>query len=176
MVHMNHSLASRAEKCAKGSPASYAEQGDAAQTLCRFDGRCTLSRQKEVIRSSTGWSHRGRRVPPSMRRSRASVAILLGCVAVALVLLALFQILSAGKVRGEPSHSVLDPENYHHYFVQFSSDEKAMLGEGDPLQWEWFEQNIPWLDVPDKQMEEIYYFRWYSFQKHIQTNFSRLCN
>jgi hypothetical protein len=103
-----------------------------------------------------------------MTRSRASVAILLGCVAVVLVLLALFQILSAGKFRAEPSHSVLDPENYHHYFVQFSSDERAMLGESDPLQWEWFEQNIPWLDVPDKQMEVIYYFRWYSFQKHIK--------
>jgi len=83
-----------------------------------------------------------------MMRSRASVALGLGCAAVVLVL-ALFSILSARKVREGPSHSVLDPESFHHYFVQFSSDEKAMLGESAPLQWEWFEQNIPWLDVHD---------------------------
>lgn len=102
-----------------------------------------------------------------MTRSRASVALGLGCAGVVLVL-ALLPILSARKVREGPSHSVLDPESFHHYFVQFSSDEKAMLGESAPLQWEWFEQNIPWLDVPDKDLEEIYYFRWYSFQKHIK--------
>jgi hypothetical protein len=102
-----------------------------------------------------------------MTRSRASIALGLGCAAVVL-LLALFQILSASKVRGTASDAVLDPASFHHYFVQFSSDEKAMLGESAPLQWEWFEQNIPWLDVPDKELEEIYYFRWYSFQKHIK--------
>jgi hypothetical protein len=102
-----------------------------------------------------------------MMRSRASVALGLGCAAVVLVL-ALLPILSARKVREGLSHSVLNPESFHHYFVQFSSDEKAMLGKSDRLQWEWFEQNIPWLDVPDKQLEEIYYFRWYSFQKHVK--------
>jgi hypothetical protein len=102
-----------------------------------------------------------------MMRSRASVALGLGCAAVVLVL-ALLPILSARKVREGLSHSVLNPESFHHYFVQFSSDEKAMLGKSDRLQWEWFVQNIPWLDVPDKQLEEIYYFRWYSFQKHVK--------
>ncbi len=43
-----------------------------------------------------------------------------------------------------------------------------MLGTAPPLPWEWFEKNIPWLDVPDKELEEVYYFRWYSFQKHIK--------
>jgi hypothetical protein len=70
--------------------------------------------------------------------------------------------------RGLPSHALLDPQEYRHYFEQFTNDEKEMLGETDPLQWTWFEQNIPWLDVPDKSLEEIYYFRWYSFQKHIK--------
>lgn len=103
-----------------------------------------------------------------MRQSRASIAIGLGCAAVILGLLVLFQIHSAGKVPELPSTSVLDPESFRPYFVQFSKDEKAMLGASDPLPWEWFEQNIPWLDVPDKQLEEVYYFRWYSFQKHIK--------
>lgn len=31
----------------------------------------------------------------------------------------------------------------------------------------WFKCNVPLLDVPDKEFETIYYFRWYAFEKHI---------
>jgi hypothetical protein len=103
-----------------------------------------------------------------MMRPRVKVAVSLGGAALVFLLLALFQLLSADKIAASPSHAVLDPESFRHYFVQFSSEERVMLGKNDPLQWEWFEQNIPWLDVPDKQLEEIYYFRWYSFRKHVK--------
>jgi len=99
---------------------------------------------------------------------RRWVAIGLGCASLVLLGLALFQMFSASNVRAQSSRSVLDPGSFRPYFVQFSSDEKVMLGASDPLQWEWFEQNIPWLDVPDKELEKIYYFRWYSFQKHVK--------
>jgi hypothetical protein len=62
---------------------------------------------------------------------------------------------------------ILDPSNYHHYFNGFVQDEREMLGNAPPLPWQWFEKNIPWLDVPDPELEEVYYFRWYAFQKHI---------
>ncbi len=103
-----------------------------------------------------------------MTRSRAPVAVGLTCAAAVLLLPALLQFPSADQVRETPSHSLLDPESFRRYFVQFSSDEKTMLGNSDPLPWDWFEQNIPWLDVPDKELEEVYYFRWYSFQKHVK--------
>jgi hypothetical protein len=63
---------------------------------------------------------------------------------------------------------VLNPEDYQHYFAEFLQDEKDMLGDVPVLPWRWFVENIPWLDVPDPELEEIYYFRWYSFQKHIK--------
>ena len=63
---------------------------------------------------------------------------------------------------------MLDSERFRHYFSEFTDDERQMLGQSEPLQWAWFDANIPWLDVPDKDLEEIYYFRWYSFQKHIK--------
>src|SRR6266403_1440886 len=103
-----------------------------------------------------------------MTRTRASAAIGLVGAVVPLVLVALLQFGSAEKVRQTPTAAVLQPESFRHYFVQFASDEKAMLGNNEPLPWEWFEQEIPWLDVPDKELEEIYYFRWYSFQKHVK--------
>jgi len=63
--------------------------------------------------------------------------------------------------------SVLQPANFQHYFVEFTNEEQQMLGTAPSLPWNWFVKNIPWLDIPDKEMEQIYYFRWYAFQKHI---------
>ena len=32
----------------------------------------------------------------------------------------------------------------------------------------WMAQNIPLIEIPDKTIEEIYYFRWWVFRKHIK--------
>jgi len=34
---------------------------------------------------------------------------------------------------------------------------------------EWLDENIPLIEIPDKTIEEIYYFRWWVFRKHIKT-------
>jgi Trehalase len=101
-----------------------------------------------------------------MMRLGASVAICASFAALVFLVLGVFHVRSESK--DVSPQFLLDPQSYRHYFEQFNSDEKEMLGQSDPLRWEWFKQNIPWLDVPDKSMEEIYYFRWYSFQKHIK--------
>ncbi len=67
-----------------------------------------------------------------------------------------------------PVAPLLQPQSFHHYFDRFAAEETEFLGEAPPVPWDWFKRNLPWLDIPDKQMEEIYYFRWYSFQKHIR--------
>lgn len=33
---------------------------------------------------------------------------------------------------------------------------------------EWMKSNIPLLDVPDSAIEKVYYFRWWSYRKHIK--------
>jgi hypothetical protein len=63
---------------------------------------------------------------------------------------------------------VLQPKAFHHYFDQFSQQERDVLHDHAVVSWPWFRDNIPWLDIPDKEMEEIYYFRWYALQKHIR--------
>lgn len=86
-----------------------------------------------------------------------------------IAILCLCALRGSSEVRDTGEHgSVLQAKTYRHYFDGFAEDEQAMLGRAAPLPWAWFEQNIPWLDVPDKQLEQIYYFRWYSFQKHIR--------
>lgn len=99
-------------------------------------------------------------------RFRAFFSVGAGLAALVLLVPAVFHGHSASEQISP--NALLDSQSYRHYFEQFAMDEKEMLGQSEPLPWAWFEQNIPWLDVPDKGLEEIYYFRWYSFQKHIK--------
>jgi hypothetical protein len=34
--------------------------------------------------------------------------------------------------------------------------------------WRWLQQNIPFFECPDAAVQEIYYFRWWSFRKHLK--------
>ncbi|MGB6429113.1 MAG: hypothetical protein WBF06_00895 [Candidatus Acidiferrales bacterium] len=70
--------------------------------------------------------------------------------------------------QSKPPAPLLQPESFHHYFTEFAQQEREFMKDQPPDVWPWFAQNIPWLDVPDKDLEQIYYFRWYSFQKHIR--------
>lgn len=62
---------------------------------------------------------------------------------------------------------VLRPGQYRHYFEVFRKQEKEATGQDAPDPWMWMQANIPWFESSDSNFQEIYYFRWYSFQKHI---------
>jgi len=98
--------------------------------------------------------------PVIWRANRRSLAVVLAILAVHPGVFA-----QAGTRSSGP---VLRSNSFRHFFTGFVSDERKMLGSAPPLPWDWFVSNIPWLDIPDKEMEEIYYFRWYAFQKHIE--------
>lgn len=72
------------------------------------------------------------------------------------------------NAQNKPHADLLQPELFHHYFTEFAEQERQFLQNQPVVAWPWFTRNIPWIDVPDKGLEEIYYFRWYSFQKHIR--------
>jgi hypothetical protein len=65
--------------------------------------------------------------------------------------------------------SLLKSESYHHYITQFANDEHEATGVEPSDEWPWLEANIPLFDSSDKQFEEMYYFRWYAWQKHVVT-------
>ena len=62
-----------------------------------------------------------------------------------------FGILSI-EANDKPFH-VLNPEQF-----------QALMGD-EP---DWISQNVPLLDSPDSQINEIYYFRWRVYKKHIK--------
>jgi len=63
--------------------------------------------------------------------------------------------------------AVLYAEDYHRYILQFSVDEREATGRQPKDEWLWLLANIPLFDSSDKQFEEMYYFRWYAWQKHV---------
>jgi hypothetical protein len=64
--------------------------------------------------------------------------------------------------------TVLHPDDYSHYVNQFAADEREATGQQPVDEWPWIAVNIPFFNSSNKQFEEMYYFRWYSFQKHVE--------
>jgi hypothetical protein len=85
--------------------------------------------------------------------------------------------LLAGFAQGQASAGadqpvVLKPEAYRHYVDLFRIEEqeatgKVYEGEGGEDTWTWMQREIPWFDSSDKRFEEMYYFRWYAWKKHL---------
>lgn len=68
-----------------------------------------------------------------------------------------------------PRHGAyaLQPGQYRHYIREFMHQEVEVTGKKPADPWPWMLKNIPWFDSSNKQFEEMYYFRWYAFQKHV---------
>ena len=78
--------------------------------------------------------------------------------------LALITLISSAPLVAQ---TVLKPETYHHYINQFAADEHEATGKEAADEWPWLQSSIPLFDSSDKRFEEMYYFRWYAWQKHV---------
>lgn len=66
---------------------------------------------------------------------------------------------------------LLSKDQYKHYVDRFNANDYELyrLGEfPNENAWEFLSENIPFFDCPDKQLEETYYFRWWTYRKHIR--------
>ncbi|KAL6887087.1 carbohydrate-binding module family 13 protein [Trichoderma evansii] len=48
--------------------------------------------------------------------------------------------------------------------TNFLNHSQLLAGFEDP---DWFEQNIPFLDVPNQQIQDVYYYRWQTYKEHL---------
>ncbi|MFC1225097.1 glycosyl hydrolase family 65 protein [Pedobacter sp. BG31] len=73
------------------------------------------------------------------------------------------------KVSGQ-SDFVLKEQNYRHYIEEFNSNDKELYTNYIPnaKAWDFLSTNIPLFECPDKNLELTYYFRWWTFRKHIK--------
>ena len=65
--------------------------------------------------------------------------------------------------------AVLKPENYRHHVEHFNrmEDENKVNAISNAHSWGWMKANIPLFDCPQDNFQEIYYYRWWTFRKHI---------
>lgn len=66
--------------------------------------------------------------------------------------------------------SVLKPAGFGHYVTYFNSmeDENVTNCVPNSESWDWLQKEIPFFECPDREVEEMYYYRWWSFRKHLE--------
>ncbi|WP_286588864.1 glycosyl hydrolase family 65 protein [Sphingobacterium sp. N143] len=58
------------------------------------------------------------------------------------------------------------------YVEQFNANDNEAVINKIPNKdsYDWMAKNIPLLDCPDEEIEQTYYFRWWSYRKHIKSS------
>jgi hypothetical protein len=65
---------------------------------------------------------------------------------------------------------VLSADAFKHYVEHFNEMENENVVNLIPnaRAWEWMKKNVPAFECPDKDFEEIYWYRWWTYRKHIR--------
>ena len=65
---------------------------------------------------------------------------------------------------------ILPPSSFGPHIARFNAmeDENVTNFVSNARSFEWLAANIPRFECPDREVEEIYYFRWWSFRKHLK--------
>jgi hypothetical protein len=90
--------------------------------------------------------------------------------------LLMVSVLTLGGASAFPSQGqsdsmfVLDADAFKHHVDFFNTMEPENIVNYIPndQSWQWMKQNIPFFECPDKGFEQVYYFRWWTFRKHLK--------
>lgn len=66
--------------------------------------------------------------------------------------------------------AVLQADQFKHYVDYFNGMEDENIKQAIPNDsaWPWMKQNIPLFECPQQNVEEIFYFRWWTLRKHLK--------
>ena len=69
-----------------------------------------------------------------------------------------------------PRPFVLKPELFRETIATFNRNDRELYTQyiSNAAAWDFLKGNIPLVDCPDQEIQEIYYFRWWTFRKHIK--------
>ena len=71
----------------------------------------------------------------------------------------------------QPSQKqVLGKKHFKHYIDKFNRQDDELYKQhiANDSSFEFLAENIPLIEIPDKTIEETYYFRWWTYRKHIK--------
>ena len=66
--------------------------------------------------------------------------------------------------------AILGPEAMRRHVANFNRNDHTHFGQAisNETAADWMAANVPRFECPDKDIEEIYHFRWWTFRKHIK--------
>ncbi len=66
--------------------------------------------------------------------------------------------------------SVLHTDNFEHYSRDFNLHDREVVKTtiSNESASEWMQKQIPLFECPDKEIEQTYYFRWWTYRKHLR--------
>src|SRR5688572_8990827 len=73
-------------------------------------------------------------------------------------------------LRAAETFSILKPSAFAPHIARFNAMESENVTNfvSNVQAFDWLATNIPRFECPDREVEEIYYFRWWSFRKHLK--------
>jgi len=64
---------------------------------------------------------------------------------------------------------VLKADDFRHYIDRFNADDEELYANiPNAKAWEFLRANIPLFHCPDTDFERTYYFRWWTYRKHVK--------
>jgi hypothetical protein len=92
-----------------------------------------------------------------------------GLIIISVVLTCLTQRTFSQALHNGDSTQILDTTPIKRSIEQFNKIDKETVKNSieNSQVWDWLKTNVPFFECPDKQIQEIYYFRWWVYRKHI---------
>ncbi len=74
------------------------------------------------------------------------------------------------NIQSNKKTSILKASDFEHYVDFFNENDCELYTQSisNELAWDFLKDNIPLFECPDKVLEMIYYFRWWTYRKHIK--------
>ena len=85
-------------------------------------------------------------------------------------LLLLLVVVFLGRTGRGLAAAVLDPDRFRPYVTQFNADDQELYPQFIPnaQAWGFLSTNVPLFECPDKELERTYFFRWWTYRKHLK--------
>ena len=70
----------------------------------------------------------------------------------------------------EKKKKIIPQDRLKNYVDRFNKNDDELYKQfiSNDESFEFLNKNIPMIDLPNKEIEEIYYFRWWTYRKHIK--------
>ena len=84
-----------------------------------------------------------------------------------LVSTGLFAIVLLSPLQAEP---LLQADAFEHHVRKFNDEDVELYSNAFPnaKAWDFLKENIPLFECPDEEIERTYYFRWWTYRKHLR--------